>query len=210
MMENDGRISFAELNGLFGNSEPDQIRFRAMFAASHADRLSAVNRAIDWIVLEHSKTRQHRQGRGEDALSIDIVTDLKALGFQASHDTQYGGHCDIIIEARDGFLWIGEAKIHDSYDWLLKGFQQLDTRYSTGLPGQDAGGMIIYFFGQNLLGMMKKWCERLSEARPDVEISQCAANPLILNTHHVHKGSGLPFRVRHTPINLYFKPEDIG
>lgn len=207
MMQND-MLSFADLSNKFGNSEPDQIRLLTMFAASHDERLSAVNRAIDWIIAEHSKTRQHRQGRSEDGLTIDIVTELKALGFQASHDTQYGGHCDIVIEAREGFLWIGEAKIHKSYDWLLKGFQQLDTRYSTGLPGQDAGGMIIYFFGQNLLGMMKKWNEHLANARPDVQISTCTKNPLIMNSQHVHKNSGLPFRVRHTPINLYFKPED--
>jgi hypothetical protein len=201
-------FSFAELQARFGHSTPDAIRFRMMFAGSHEQRLEAVNSAIDWIVQEHSKTRQHRQGRTEDGLSIDVVTELKAIGFEASHDTQYGGHCDIVIEARDGFLWIGEAKIHKDYDWLLKGFQQLDTRYSTGIPGQDAGGIIIYYFGQNLSAVMTTWQERLVAARPDVQVSVCPINPLVRNSVHIHKNSGLPFRVRHTPINLYFKPED--
>jgi hypothetical protein len=201
-------ISFAELKARFGHSATDQIRLLMMFASSHEERLEAVNQAIDWIVLEHSKTRQHRQGRSEDGLSIDVVTELKAIGFAASHDTQYGGHCDIVIEARDGFLWIGEAKIHKDYDWLLKGFQQLDTRYSTGLPGQDAGGIIIYYFGQNLTNVMATWQDRLVEARPDVQVTVCPINPLVRNSIHTHKNSGLPFRIRHTPISLYFKPED--
>jgi hypothetical protein len=200
-------MSFAELKAIF-TSPTDQIRFQMALASSHEDRLNAVNAAIDWIVQEHTKTRQHRQGRSEDALSIDIVTDLKAIGFAASHDTQYGGHCDIVIEAREGFLWIGEAKIHDSYDWLLKGFQQLDTRYSTGIPGQDAGGIIIYYTGRNLAKVMEKWHAHLSKARPDVQITVCPKNPLVRDSVHIHQNSGLPFRIRHTPINLFFKPED--
>jgi hypothetical protein len=84
VMKADEFISFAELRCRFSASEPDQIRLDGMFASSHEERLNAVNRAIDWIVLEHSKTRQHHHKRGEDALSIDVVTDLKALAFQAS------------------------------------------------------------------------------------------------------------------------------
>ena len=201
-------ISMGELHALFGKSPTDTIRLKMIFASSHEDRLDAVNAAIDWIVQEHTKTRHKRQNRDEDSLTIDVVTELKAMGFDASHDTQYGGHCDIVIESKDGFLWLGEAKIHKDYNWLLKGFQQLDTRYSTGLPGQDAGGMIIYFFGQNALAMMDTWAERLVEARPDVSISTSQLNPLVRDSIHIHPNSGLPFKVRHTPINLYHKPED--
>jgi hypothetical protein len=207
-MMDDEKLSFAVLRAMFGSSTPGDIKFRWTFSSNHKERLSCVNDAIDWIIQEHTKTRQHRQGRGEDALSIDIVTELKALGFDASHDTQYGGHCDIVIEARGNFLWLGEAKVHDAYDWLLKGFQQLDTRYSTGIPGQDAGGLIIYYFGQDLANVMQIWEQRLARARPDVQISICKNNPLIRNSVHIHKNSGLPFHVRHTPVNLHFKPED--
>ncbi|WP_441230064.1 hypothetical protein AB7828_10105 [Tardiphaga sp. 215_C5_N2_1] len=198
----------ATLKAMFGHSTPDRIKFDLIFSATHAERLACVNDAIDWVVQEHTKTRQHRQERGEDALTIDIVTDLKAMGFDASHDTQYGGHCDIVIESKDNFLWLGEAKVHSGYDWLLKGFQQLDTRYSTGLPGQDHGGMIIYFFGQDLLGVMNKWEEYLVAKRPDVAVTACNKSPLIRNSVHAHERTGLPFHVRHTPINLYFKPND--
>ena len=178
-----------------------------ILANDHEERLTQVEAAIDWIAQEHSKTRQHRYGRSEDALTTDIITDLRAMGFAASHDQDYGGHSDIVIEARDDFLWLGEAKIHRSYDWLLKGFQQLDTRYATALPGQDTGGLIIYCKTERIDQIMDRWCQRLLKKRPDVTI-ETGANPLIRRSTHVHNRTGRPFRVRHVPISLYFRPQD--
>jgi len=130
------------------------------------------------------------------------------MGFQASHDTDVGGHCDVVVSGRENFLWLGEAKTHKDYDWLYKGFQQLCTRYSTGLPGQDYGGMLIYCYGQNVLEVMRRWRTRLSGERPDLRIEECKGNPLNFRSIHLHDVSGLPYTVRHVPILLYFKPED--
>jgi hypothetical protein len=188
---------------LLCQSTPDRIRLNMIFASDHGQRLRQVEAAIDWIAQEHSKTRQHRYNRDEDALTTDIITDLKALGFDASHDKDYGGHSDIVIEARDDFLWLGEAKIHSSYDWLLKGFQQLDTRYATALPGQDTDGKT-----ERIDQIMDRWCRHLRKRRSDVVIATCDRNPLIRCSRHIHERTGLPFRVRHVPISLYFKPKD--
>ncbi|ESZ56513.1 hypothetical protein [Mesorhizobium sp. L103C131B0] len=198
--------SYAKLKAHLLQTTPGRVLFQMAMAANHQDRLNAVEDAIDWIAQEHTKTRQHRQERSEDALTIDIISDLKSMGFQASHDTQYGGHCDIVIEARDNFLWIAEAKIHSSYDWLVKGFAQLDERYSTGLPGQDAGEMLIYCYGERADRVMKEWGIRLRESRPDVEVTAPDDDPLVLRSTHVHKGTGATFRVRHKGVSLYFKP----
>lgn len=105
-----------------------EISLSLMLASSSADILAQVNPAIDHIIQEFAKTPKERQGRSEDGLSIDLVTSLKHLGFQAGHDTTTGGHCDVVIDGRYDFLWLGEAKIHASYDWLLQGFNQLDGR----------------------------------------------------------------------------------
>jgi hypothetical protein len=175
---------------------------------NHGQRLRQVEAAIDWIAQEHSKTRQHRYERDEDALTTDIITDLKALGFDASHDQDYGRHSDIVIEARDDLLWLGEAKIHRSYDWLLKGFQQLDTRYATALPGQDSGGLIIYCKTKRIDQIMERWSGHLAKRRPDVLVMACDSNTLIRRSTHTHERTGLPFRVRHVPISLYFEPKD--
>ena len=201
------QFTLRELDILFSKSTPDRIRLNMILANDHEERLTQVEAAIDWIAQEHSKTRQHRYGRSEDALTTDIITDLRAMGFAASHDQDYGGHSDIVIEARDDFLWLGEAKIYRSYDWLLKGFQQLDTRYAIALPGQDTGGLIIYCKTERIDQIMDRWCQRLLKKRPDVTI-ETGANPLIRRSTHVHNRTGRPFRVRHVPISLYFRPQD--
>lgn len=133
------RDSLAFLKGAFANNTPATIMLEMVMADAHEERLALVERAIDWSVQELVKNRHVKQTMSEDGLSIEIVGFLKAMGFDAGHDTQYGGHCDIVVEGRDNFLWIAEAKKHGSYDWLLEGFEQLDRRYSTGMPGQDAG-----------------------------------------------------------------------
>jgi len=202
-----GQYSLEELRLLFRH-EPDRIRFEMLIAADHEARLRHVEAAIDWIAQEHAKTPQHRHKRDEDELTTDLITDLKAMGFDASHDKDYGGHADIVIEARENFLWLAEAKIHRDYAWLLKGFQQLDTRYSTGLPGQDTGSLIIYCKRRRVDLVMDRWCEELARARPDVSITVCAENPLIRRSSHRHERTGLLFRVRHVPISIYFKPDD--
>ncbi|MVS97884.1 hypothetical protein [Devosia marina] len=199
--------SLEEVYGLLGRSDAGQIHLRMILAKSHADQLSAVEAAVDWAGSEMTKNRHVKLDHSEDALSIDLVTSLKAMGFQASHDTQYGGHCDIVVEAKGQFLWIAECKIHSSYDWLLKGFAQLDTRYSTGLPGQDAGEMIIYSRNQRADQGMASWKERLKEARPDVEFHDGDAK-LMFRTTHTHELTGATFRVRHICVPLYFKPVD--
>ena len=200
--------SLRDLVLLFGGSTPNRIRLDMIFANDHSERLKQVERAIDWIAQEHSKTRQHRFNRNEDGLTTDLITDLKAMGFDASHDKEYGGHGDIVIEARDDFLWLGEAKIHRDYDWLLKGFQQLDTRYATAIAGQDSGGLIIYCKAERVDQIMNHWSKHLCAKRPDVTVSSCDSNPLIRCSTHQHERTGQPFRVRHVPISLYFKPKD--
>lgn len=203
----DERYSLAHIYGLLGKSDAGHIQLQMILAQNHGDQLSAVEAAIDWAATEMVKNRHVKLGHSEDALSIDLVTSLKAMGFQASHDTQYGGHCDIVVEAKGQFLWIAECKIHGDYGWLAKGFAQLDTRYSTGLPGQDAGEMIIYSRIQRADQGMATWKERLKAARPDVEFVEGDAK-LMFRTTHMHELTGTTFRVRHICIPLYFKPAD--
>lgn len=110
-----------------------------MAAVSSDDILARVNPAIDHILQEFSRKPKERKDGSEDGLSIDLITSLKHFGFRASHDTTTGGHCDIVIDGRYDFLWLGEAKIHGGYDWLLKGFNQLDSRYAIHMSSLERG-----------------------------------------------------------------------
>jgi hypothetical protein len=204
----DDRFTLEDMKRIFARSPAGAIQLSYMFAASHEDRVQAVNAAIDWIVLEHTKTAHHRVDRSEDALTNDIITELCALGFDATHDTDYGGHCDIVIRGVEGFLWMAEAKIHSSYKWLYKGLQQLRTRYSTGMPGQNDGALIIYCKGPRIDRVMASWSAHLGKADKRATISRDNKNPLIFSSIHTHERTGLEFRVRHVPISLHHEPRD--
>ncbi len=206
-METEPRYSFRELL-LIAQTKPDELRFRWMFAQSHHERRSIVEDAVDHLATEFAATPHHRKDRDEDGLTIDVVTGLKLLGMQATHDEDIGGHCDIVVRSKDDFLWLAEAKIHSAYDWLAKGYQQITTRYSTGLPGQDAGALVIYCKAENVKGIMEKWQGHFSEAFPDAKISVCEKTPLAFISTCTHPRSGLAFRIRHIPISVWHDPKD--
>lgn len=192
---------------LIGDDSTARIRVAFGMAEDHETRVRVVESAIDWIAQEFTKTKQNRRRKTEDEISTDVVSLLKSMGFKAAHDTQFGGHCDVIVEGKDEFLWIGEAKIHTSYKWLEKGFEQLDSRYSTGLYGQDAGEVLVYTYSPRLDRIMSTWATRLSKARPDVKVQTCPLDPLNLRSVHIHKATGREFHVRHKGITLYFDPK---
>jgi len=172
------------------------------------DFLPLVDKAVDWIADEFARTPKERQDRSEDGLSIDFVTTLKALGFGASHDTTVGGHCDIVIEEKFGFLWLGEAKKHRDYDWLLSGFEQLDKRYTTATAAQDQGAVIIYCFGKRIDQVMGRWKKHLQANRSDLDFADDPVNDLGFLTTHTHRRTGRDYTVRHLPISLLWDPED--
>lgn len=204
-MSSDERFSLADLRAACGN-DLARITIEYALIRDHAARVSLIERALKLIASEFAKTRSQRQDRSEDELTTDLVFSLKGMGMAASHDTDVNGHCDVTIEARDDFLWLGEAKIHSSYDWLLKGFRQLHTRYSTGLPGQNCGGMLIYFYNKDVKTIMDKWKSYLQSEEPSVNITTIDA--LTFDSEQTHQSSGLPYRARHVPFVLYYSPKD--
>ncbi|NEK17454.1 hypothetical protein [Rhizobium leguminosarum] len=206
-MDTETRFSYRDLM-LLASSPSDEIRFRWLFATSHLDRRQIIEDAVDSISAEFAETPQHRKDRSEDGLTIDVVTSLKHMGFQATHDEDIGGHCDIVVRGKGNFLWLAEAKIHKAYDWLAKGYQQITTRYSTGMPGQDAGALVIYCKAENVKGIMDKWREHFAGVFPDAKVADCATSPLSFVSTSTHPRSGLPFRIRHIPISVWHEPKE--
>lgn len=206
-MTDEPRYSYRELM-MLASSKSDEIRFRWLFADTNPVRRVIVEDAIDAIATEFSETPHHRSNRDEDGLTIDVVTSLKQMGFYATHDEDIGGHCDIVVRGKDSFLWLAEAKIHRAYDWLTKGYKQITTRYSTGMPGQDAGALLIYCKAANVKDIMDKWREHFGGHFKDAEIRDCEKSPLAFVSTCTHPRSGLPFRIRHIPISVWHDPKD--
>jgi len=170
---------------------------------------------IDLIVSKIEQNPELYKNDSEDRITIDIINQLCAMGYVASHEKKIGGHTDMLVEKPPKtWLWIGEAKIHSSYPYLFKGFRQLTTRYTSGTNDTNQGGMLIYIRQANTQNIMNKWRDYLNKinlraSTPfNLNTSPCNQNPLSFYSIHIHQRSGLPFTTRHIPLVLHFNPED--
>ncbi|RWB20376.1 MAG: hypothetical protein EOQ40_15015 [Mesorhizobium sp.] len=183
-------------------------------AQDYATKLAAVQTAVDFAcnLLEqhkHKKQGADKKGLSEDEITVQVCEMLIMAGFQAAHDADIGGHCDIVVKGKNHFLWLAEAKRHNSYDWLDKGFQQLSTRYSTGAVGQDHGEVLVYCYIKDAKAVLEKWREELQARNAGLKtIDSSAGNPLVFHSTHKHASSGLDFHVRHKALALYWDPKD--
>jgi len=190
---------------------PTEATLEYLLAKSHSQRLDAVEKAIGTACKQLVQSKSEKQDKSEDEISLDLCHMLHMAGFDAAHDLHVNGHCDIVIRGGDDFLWLAEAKKHDAYSWLEKGLQQLATRYSTGMPGQDHGAIIVYCYVKDANAMLAKWREKLCQAHPDFDVKDAdGGDPLQFISIHDHSSSGLPFCVKHKAVPLHWHPEDAG
>jgi hypothetical protein len=186
-----------------------EISLELFLYDSYENFVGLVNRSLDHIIQRMSQNPELRQGLTEDQLTIEIVNGLHYMGFLARHETKVGGHCDIVVEGDNDYLWLGEAKVFKGkYSWLLKGFRQLNTRYATANPGQDAGGLIIYSFKPRIDRVISTWGKRLAEICGDISVTACPRNPPAVLSKHTHHRTGRLFTTRHLPVSLYWNPQD--
>lgn len=178
------------------------------FNQPYSTFVEIVNRALDYSSTMMSIDKNILSGMNEDQLTTLLLAPLKTIAIDACHDSNVGGHCDISINGGRGMLWLGEAKIFSAYGTILGGYQQLVARYSTGLPNQNNGGLVIYMKGQNAKNMIGQWKEYLTQTEPTTEIKVDAERPLEFWSECEHSGSGLSIYVRHFPVVLYHNPVD--
>lgn len=186
-----------------------QIAIDLLLVADYPAFVEIINRAINIAFRRMAENPELRQKRSEDELTIELVNLLKQNDVDAHHEAKVGGHCDITIRGPDNYAWLAEAKRHTKgFSWLYQGFQQLNTRYSTGLPKHDKGALIIYTYRPNTFKQMADWGRYLQASHKGLVVSPYGADPLSFISTHEHERSGLPYEVRHIPLNLYFAPKD--
>lgn len=198
---------FAEELGLTGIAGS----IKRATASTYDQFVDTLHSDLDEIVQRIQENPEIRANDGEDRLTLEIVNILRALGYDAAHETKIGGHTDLSVKGKNNYLWIGEAKIHGAYDYLFQGFQQLCTRYATGDSHQNRGALIIYIKNINSANVIKSWKEKLSTyGLEELEVIACTSRPdFAFNSSHKLVRTGLPFSVKHIGISLYFKPQDI-
>lgn len=200
-------LTLADYLKFFGGA-PGGRAVRWQIARSHDERLEILEEALAQCYSNLVDTRGLNESRGEDELSMQVANMLSTAGISARHDRHINGHCDIVVDADNGFMWLGEAKVHKDYGWLDDGFLQLSTRYGTAMAGRDRGELIIYHRAGDSLSVLEIWKSRLVAARPEVEVCADIVEPnLFFRTRHKCPNSGCTFHVRHAIIPLMHAPK---
>lgn len=202
-------LTIADLQGI-RDIRPDLAEFAdRLLVTSYEQFVKVLYQDLDSCIRYMEDDPKVRLSDGEDRLTTEIIGQLKSRGYTATHDELVGGHSDIVVRYFDKFVWVAEAKIHSSYDYLDGGFDQLTTRYLRGTVNANEGALLIYIRNADVAAVVKNWSTKLVErSLPDFSQSICSArgNLGFYNTHK-HQSSGLPVRIRHVGINLHWDPK---
>jgi hypothetical protein len=175
--------------------------------APYEDFVKVLYETLDSCIRTIEEDPKVRQGDGEDRLSSEIIAMLRSAGYDANHDVLIGGHSDIVVKSLKGDCWVGEAKVHSSYPYLLGGWNQLTTRYLRGTPGYDRGGLLVYIRNKDSKKVVETWKANLQALQLDgLTTSDCPVRKEFgFYSSHVHQ-SGSTVNVRHFGINLWWDP----
>ena len=154
------------------------------------------------MALEQDRHFYQKVEFQEDHITAIIITFLKGRFYDAEHDTQHGGHCDILVKhASLKFEWIGEAKLWKGAKYIQGGFKQLTKRYATGTVNDSHGGILVYIKQPDAKNKLDTW-ETWIDDNIDTISKENESNPLRFKTIHKHHASGLPYNVRHMFVVL--------
>ena len=184
-----------------------------------ADRFVArLNEDIHLSIDELEAVRHHLQRwegdkhhtDAEESMRSRLLNSLRCYGYRASAETDVAGSADLVVTSDVvQVTWIGECKVHRSYDNLVEGMLQLHTRYTSGRHPDS--GFIVFCFNpvaKAVLDMWRKVVEDrklcgLIEVTPDDP-----AHALCFGSRHKHVGAGLEVLTRHVVAALWHKPGD--
>jgi hypothetical protein len=203
-------ITVAQLK-LLGNLDGKTARFaKRLLVTSYEEFVQVLYEDLDACLRYIVQTRNHRLKEGEDRTTVDIIGQLISSNYDAKHDEMHGGHCDIVVSHPAGYVWIAECKIHRDYDHLRQGFDQLCTRYLSGIPGSDHGSLIVFVRNENTSAVMMEWVSRLQTyGYENLACGPCKVwqDLGMISTHTPCLGAGRRITVRHTALPLHFAPE---
>lgn len=207
-MNKDIKLSLRKLQE-FEDDIPGFAGFPSRALADTYDEfIKILYKDIDEIIYRLQENPELHEKDTEDRLTIEIKNNLCSMGYNAFHDSKIGGHADLAVK-KGNFLWVGEAKIHSSYDYLWEGFLQLSTRYSTGDSNQKDGGLLMYIKVRDAKQVTQRWQEHLTTKNlPSYSTRPCNAREICFFSVHRHERSGCDFTIRHMPIILFFNPQD--
>jgi hypothetical protein len=195
----------AELGSLNG---PAARAARRLLVTSYSEFLEVLYEDLDESLKYIIQTRELRKNEGEDRTTADIIGQLLGRNYDAKHDEKHGGHCDIVVSHPSGYLWMAECKIHGAYDYLKQGFDQLCTRYMSGISNADHGSLIVFVYNKDAKSVVEEWRQRLGQhGYGEYADADCPNwKELGFVTTHRSVGAGRLLKIRHTSLPLHFAP----
>ncbi|EDU9246268.1 hypothetical protein R951_003381 [Salmonella enterica] len=207
----EANFSLASLEVL-SQIDPEVKGFlKRKFAATNDDFINQLYIDLDdaMYVLETQKHMYQGSQWGEDELTSVIITFLKGRNYDAEHDTQLGGHIDILVKHQLGrFAWIGEAKLWNGPAYIFGGWNQLNERYGTGTVRDNHGGIIIYVKQKKSGDKFSAWREHLAENVAGATITLDTTNALRFSSETLHPATSQPYFVRHMAVSLFHATGD--
>lgn len=101
----------------------------------------------------------------EQGLSWILVKLLVAASIRATAEGYHNGHVDVTVEhERLPLIYLGECKIHDGYEWHLKGCTQVLDRYSSGRASRTF--VLDFFKAKGMYEKLNALMGRFKTERP--------------------------------------------
>ena len=168
-----------------------------------------LNKDVEFQLYELTSNANHWHEAGEDQITTCLVGALKAMGYNASHDSNHNGHVDINIQYGN-FKWLGECKLQKGDENTYKGFNQLTTRYSRGNDYEYRGGIIVYHQNphKTALDSLQGWRDYIRSIKdPVIHCSNIPNRKLYFDSTHRHIYSGYDYCIRHFWVNIAHNPK---
>ncbi|PSU31107.1 hypothetical protein CTM88_02390 [Photobacterium aquimaris] len=201
MNQHSQNYSMAQIQHLLANDPQTQDFFERKTVSTYEEFVRVLHKDILRAItdVQHDRHLFQDASFGEDAISTVIIKCLKFMNYDAEHDTQHGGHCDILVKHQAlGFEWIGEAKLWKGQAYVKGGLEQLLTRYATGTTGESAGGLLVYVKQENALEKLITWHTELSSHNSTHSIEDLPERPrkLYFDSVQLAQASGLDYDMR--------------
>lgn len=216
-MDNKG-LTVSDIEGSL-----DDFNFHifSSFVHNYSDFLDLLYRKIDEIVSSMQKSRPSFSDQGEVAITNHIKDCLvAACGFNATVK-EINGATDLTVEwYGEKWIWIGEAKLDNGYAYVLDGFKQLTTRYTTAEEYEREGGVLIYCrdhpigdFVEKMRGNIENpaYMAKRNLTHHDIKTVDCTRRPdfsFFTDSKLPQIGGSIRYRARFIHVGLYHKPED--
>lgn len=187
-----GRLHWAIQNWKFNRPNYDDWTNLVEDAVAHVFRLMA-------------ESRDDFGSIGEDALSAVLNTGLKILNLDADARS-VNGNCDVVV-ALDGYKWLAEAKLAHDLSKIYHGYEQLTSRYATGMTGQTRGAMLLYVNHASAEVTLAGWKAALTTAFPDCNARDGRVQ-LSFSSEGICAATGATLGITHFAVPLHHAPQE--